>query len=222
MSYIECKKIGRINFNQLEDLLELLKSLCAEVRLVKWRENTWCPNASESLNTQRKLDFTKAQKHIETEARILEYIYPPENNDLVSILCQTPIIEPNSNILDMPLSNDKDKKATVLVNKVVECLSSKSILDVIQHMNIGSLNSNPPTLYNTLYISCYVCTFNPLKADEVVILVQTEFKDLNFNYNFNDHILVILKSKCLNENVISTNKQAILSLSRKLEKIVSF
>lgn len=222
MSYIECKKIGKINFNQLEDLLDLLKSLCTEVRLIKWRENIWCPNASESLNTPRKLDFTKAQKHTETEARILEYIYPPENSGTVSILCQTPIIEPNSSTLDIPLLNDKDKRTNVLVNKVVESFSSKSILDVIQNMNIGSLNSNPPTLYNTLYVNCYMCTFNHLKADEVVILVQTEFKDLNFNYNCNDHILVILKSKCLSENVISTNKQTILNLSKKLEKIVSF
>ncbi|KAH8583840.1 uncharacterized protein ELE39_001586 [Cryptosporidium sp. chipmunk genotype I] len=219
MSFFECSKIGKVNINQLEDLLDLLKSLCVEVKLVKWRENTWCPNVNDSHYAPRKLDFTKAQKHTKAEARIMQYIYPLENKDLVSISYQVPIIEPTSNSLDMPLSSDK---ATVLVNKVIECFSSKSILEIIQHMNIGSLNSNPPTLYNTLYISCYMCTFNPLKADEVVILVQTEFKDINFNNNCNDHILVILKSKCSNENLISTNKQAILNLSRKLEKIVSF
>ncbi|CUV05216.1 unnamed protein product [Cryptosporidium hominis] len=222
MSYIECSKVGRVNINQLEDLLDLLKSLCVEVKLVKWRENTWCPNVMESHCFSRKLDFTKAQKHAEAEARILQYIYPTESKDLVNISYQTPIIEPTTNSLEMSLTSDKDKKATILVNKVVECFSSKSILEIIQHLNIGSLNSTPPTLYNTLYISCYMCTFNPLKADEVVIFVQTEFKDINFNYNSNDHILVILKSKCLNENVISTNKQAILNLSKKLEKIVSF
>lgn len=222
MTYIECSKTGRINFSQLEDLLDLLKSLCAEVRLVKWRENTWCPNASESLTLPRKLDFTKAQKYAETEARILQYIYPPEKSEIVSISCQIPIIESAANSSSKYSANEKEKKANVLVNKVVECYSSRSILELIHHMSIGSPNSNPPTLYNTLYISCYIATFNPLKEDEVVILVQTEFKDLNFNYNCNDHILVILKSKCSNENVISTNKQAVINLSRKLEKIVSF
>ncbi|KAF7458661.1 hypothetical protein HWI79_746 [Cryptosporidium felis] len=222
MYYIECSRIGRIDFSQLDDLLDIIKPLCVDVKLVKWSETTWCPNHNSLPNISKNLDFTKVQKYSNSEAKILQYIYPSEHNEMVSISYRIPVIDSIITLASSPIPNEKKEKPFIYVNKIVESYATKSIMDIIQYLNIASPASNPPTLYDTTYISCYIGVLNPSLDNEIQIYIQTEYKDMNFNNTNGDYISIIIKSKFRDENTISANKQAIINICNKLERIVCF
>ncbi|KAH8741366.1 hypothetical protein FG386_003213 [Cryptosporidium ryanae] len=220
-SQFECNIIGKICSSQLDDLLDVLKSLCVELKQIKCCESVWCPTAIKSLKTDRILDFTKLQHHSNPEAHIFQYFYPNELINKINIVCNVPIFDLDSS--QMRQTNESNKRiSSISVFRTIECMATKSILDVFQYLKIISGDSNPPTLYNTTYISSHVGIFKSSTDGELAIQVKTEYKDPNFNTRNNDYISVVIKSKFADENNISKNKQTIANICKKLEKIVSF
>ncbi|KAK6589192.1 hypothetical protein RS030_213387 [Cryptosporidium xiaoi] len=220
-SHFECTIVGKICFSQLDDLLNILKSLCIELKLIKYCDSLWCPTADKSIKTDKNLDFTKIQHYSNLEAHIFQYFYPNELINKISIVCNIPIFDLASNQMGQ-ISDANKRTPNISVSRTIECVTSRSILDIFQYLNIISSNSNPPTLYNATYISDYVGIFKSSIDEEVEIQVKTEYKDLNFDTTNNDYISVVVKSKCSDENRISTNKRTVANICKKLEKIVSF
>ncbi|KAL7068696.1 hypothetical protein ACR3K2_08550 [Cryptosporidium serpentis] len=229
-SYLECSIIGKADSENLEEIVSLLKSICQNLTPIKWCDSQWCPTSIiNSYNLEEKLNFTKTQIDARPEAVLRQYLYPRELIDKVAIRCYAPIIEstekqPNDKTLWIRKVNGNQNinMQNMKLNRVIECLVSPSFFEMLRFLNIGSYNSEPPTLYNTNFVSGYFGIMNTHENNEIIILMQSYFTDGNFNNKTSNKLIVEIKSRCLDINEINNNKQTILNTCKLLDKFVIF